>query len=151
MNDAGSRDSSIYSRYLIGKARHLMFRARQKELKPYLISPRQANVLLILNNLGNKATLTELARQTDRGLNTLSIQMSRMEKDGLVTRVRETPKSNQLRFELTEKGLNIHNQIKDIISVKDIMAVLSEKERQQLISALEKIVKKAEKYNPHWK
>ena len=143
-----SRDSSLYARYLLGKARHFMFQARQKELKPYHIAPRQANTLIILYNLRKKATLAELAKNTDRGINTLSIQMSRMEKDGLIKKVRETPKSNQLRFELTDKGLNTYKKVKKINSVKTIMSVLSEEQRQQLISMLEAIIAEAEKYTP---
>jgi DNA-binding MarR family transcriptional regulator len=143
-----SRDSSLYARYLLGKARHFMFQARQKELKPYRIAPRQANTLIILYKLGKKATLVELAKNTDRGINTLSIQMSRMEKDGLVKKVRENPKSNQLRFELTEKGFNTYKKVKNVTSVKTIMSVLSEEQRQSLIAMLESIVATAEKYTP---
>ena len=52
-----SKDSRLYSRYLIGKARHITFQARQKELKPYHISPRQANTLIIVYKLGGKEQL----------------------------------------------------------------------------------------------
>jgi len=45
-----------------------------------------------------------MARYTDREINTLSMQMMRMEKDGLVRKTRETPKSTLLSFEMTEKG-----------------------------------------------
>ncbi len=143
-----SRDSNLYARYLLGKARHLMFQARQRELRPYHISPRQANTLIIVYKLGEKATLAELAKNTDRGINTLSMQVTLMEKDGLVKKVRATPKSNQLRFELTKKGLNTYNKIKKITSVKTIMSSLSEDQRQLLISMLETIIAKAEKYTP---
>ena len=146
MAEVISRDSSLYARYLIGKARHLMSRARQKELTPSHISPRQANTLIVLYNLGRKATLADLARDTDRRINTLSIQMSRLEHDGLVKKVRETPKSTLLSFELTEQGLKTYDKIKNIRSVKSIMSVLSEQERQQLILILEKIITKAAKY-----
>jgi len=144
-----SKDSHLYSRYLIGKARHIMFQARQKELRPQHISPRQANTLIIVYKLGGKATLAELAKNTDRGINTLSIQMTRMEKDGLVRKVRKTPKTNQLRFELTEKGFDTYNKIKKITSVKTIMSVLSEEQLRLLISMLETIIAKAEKYTPY--
>jgi DNA-binding MarR family transcriptional regulator len=144
MPDITSTDSILYSRLLLGKARHLLVKARQKELAPYLISPRQAAVLTVIDELGEKANLTELAEHTDRNINTLSIQITRMENDGLVIKVRETPKSNKLRFELTEKGRNACKEVKKINSLNIIMSALTEAERQQLISLLEKIINKAQ-------
>jgi DNA-binding MarR family transcriptional regulator len=141
-----SQNSAIYSRLLIGKARHLLLRARQKELSPFQISPRQANVLAIIYQLGEDANLAHLAECSNRNTNTLSIQMKRMEADGLVTKVRTNPKSNQLRFELTAKGFDAYKNGQKMKSVKEIMTVLTEAERQQLITLLEKVIKKAEKY-----
>ena len=141
-----SKDSILYSRLLIGKTRHLLVTARQKELDLYHISPRQASVLTFIHNLGDKANLVELAKLTDKNTNTLSIYMTRMENYGLVKKIRDSPKSTKLRFELTEKGLNIFKDIKKIKSIKMIMSALSDEERQQLISLLEKIVNRAQQY-----
>ena len=146
MDEITAKDSSLYARLLLGRARHLMVKARQKELAPYHISPRQANVLFILYNLGHKATLSELAKHTDRENNTLSIQMTRMERDGIVKKIRETPKSTLISFELTEKGIEIYEFAKQSKTLKEIMSVLSEEERQMLIAILKKIIKKAGKY-----
>ena len=141
-----SENTSMYSRYLIGRVRHFMNRARQKELMPYHISPRQATILFILSNLGHKATLSELSKNTDRQINTLSQQITRMEKSGLVRKARETPKSALISFELTEKGIDASKNITKTSSVEAIMSVLTEKERQQLILLLKKLVASAEKY-----
>ena len=146
MEEITARDSSLYARLLLGRARHLMVKARQKELNPYHISPRQANVIFVLYNLGHKATLSELAKHTDRENNTLSIQLTRMERDGIVKKVRETPKSTLISFELTEKGIETYNFAKQSKTIKQIMSVLSEEERQELIGILKKIIKKAGKY-----
>ena len=140
------RDSSDYLRYLIGRARLAMFRVRQKELAPHRISPEQANVLFILYNHDHGLTLAELAWQIDRKINTLSIQLTRMEKDKLVKKIRTTPKSNRLKFELTKKGVVTYKTIEKIGSVKEIMSVITEEERLQIISTLEKIINQAEKY-----
>jgi DNA-binding MarR family transcriptional regulator len=142
-----ARDSSIYSRHLIGKARHLLFWARQKELAPYNILSRQAYIMFILYNLDHKATLAELSKYTDRKIGTLSIQMTRMERDGLVKKSRETPKSALVKYELTRKGINAFKISNKMKSEKAIMSILSEEERQQLIKILTKIIDEAEKYN----
>jgi DNA-binding MarR family transcriptional regulator len=139
-----SKDNALYSQYLIAKVHHFMLRVRQKELAPYHIAPRQGYILLVLNSLGHKATLVELARYCDRRVNNMSIQMARMEKKGLVKKTREVPGSSLLKFELTKIGINSLKNDKMIIE-KSIMSILSEKEFQQLIPTLKKILNEAEK------
>ena len=102
------KDDMEYSRYLLGRVRFFMTRARQYELTPYHISPRQAYILFLLYTMGSGMTLRELAWQTDRKINTLSVNMSKMERDGLVKKIRDTPNSIQFSFTLTEKGLNTY-------------------------------------------
>jgi len=146
MDEITSRDSAIYARLLIGRARHLMFKARQKELAPYRITPRQANVLFVLYNLGHRATLGELSVYTDRRINAISMLMARMEKQKLVKKGRESPKTTLLSFELTENGINAYKNIKKMTITKGIMSILPEEELEQFISSLKKIIKQAEKY-----
>jgi DNA-binding MarR family transcriptional regulator len=69
-----------------------------------------------------------------------------MEKDGLVKKIREVPKSNQLSFELTEKGLDAFHKSKDWKTDKAIMSALSKEEIDLFMALLKKIIKKAEKY-----
>ena len=142
MIEAKSKDSILYSRFLIGKTRQLLFKARKKELDAYSVTPRQAHVLTCIYELGEKADLSALAERTERNMNTLSINMTKMEQAGLVKKIRDTPKSTKLRFELTETGFNIYQNVRKVKSAKTIMSALSEEERQQLISLLEKIINK---------
>lgn len=141
-----SLDSSYDLWLLIGKIRHLLYLARQKELAPYNITTRQAYVLRVMYSQGSKTTLAKIASDVNRGINTISIQMSRMEKDGLIRKSREKPKSTQLSFELTEKGIEAYRISGQIQSIRKIMSVLSEDERQQMLSMLSKLMSKAEKY-----
>ena len=139
-----SRDNGLYSQYLIAKVNHLMDRVRQKELAPYHIAPRQGYLLFVLHNLNHKATLAELAKYCDRRINNMSIQMARMEKKGLVKKIREVPGSTLLKFELTEKGITSLKNDKMKVE-KAIMSILSEEEYQQLIPILKKILNETEK------
>jgi DNA-binding MarR family transcriptional regulator len=61
-------------------------------------------------------------------------------------KVREKPKSTLLRFQLTEKGIDIYKKSNEMKSDKTIMSVLTEAERQQLISIMKKVIRAAEKY-----
>jgi len=117
-------------------------------LAPYHISPRQAYILFLLyNRPDHSIALRELAWQTDRKINTLSVNMTKMEKEGFVQKIRNTPGSINISYTLTEKGLNTYLNCKQEESVKAIMSVLTSEEHQQLITMLEKITQEAEKYN----
>ena len=146
MDDKISKDSSIYTRILLGRALHSMLKARQKELAPSRISPEQAHMLFLLYNLGRKATITELAKYLNRGNNTISIQIMRMEKDGLVKKTRRVPKSTLLTFELTKHGLDTYYFSRKTKVDKEIMSVLSDTEREQIISMLKRIITKADEH-----
>jgi len=141
-------DIGEYSRYILGRARFFMTRARQYELAPYHISPRQAYILFLLyNRVDQTITLRELAWQTDRKINTLSVNMTKMEKEGFIQKIRSTPGSINISYKLTPKGTDIYLKCKREKSVKAIMSVLSSEEHHQLITMLEKITTEAEKYN----
>jgi DNA-binding MarR family transcriptional regulator len=144
MIEVKSKNSLMYSRFLIGKTRQILLRARKKELDAYNVTPRQAHVLTCIYELGEKADLSALAEKTERNMNTLSINMTKMEQDGLVKKIRDTPKSTKLRFELTERGYYIYQNVRKVKSAKTIMSALTEEERQQLITLLEKIVDKSQ-------
>ena len=81
MVEIASRNSGVYARLLMGRAWHAMLNARQKEVAPYHVFPRQAYLISILYKLGHKATLSELAKYAGRGINTLSTELKIMEKD----------------------------------------------------------------------
>jgi DNA-binding MarR family transcriptional regulator len=68
-----------------------------------------------------------------------------MERDGLVTKLRENPRSVLLKYELTKKGIDAYKISSKLKSEKAIFSVLSEEERQQLISILEKVITRSEK------
>jgi len=140
-----SRNSYFYSRYLMGEARHVMLQARKKELAQYRVTPQQSYIIFIIYTL-KKTTLNELAQVTNRGINTLSSEMTTLERDGLVKKTREKPKSTLLSFELTEKGTAVYKSSNKGKATTKIMSVLTEEERQQLITMLLKIIDKAKKY-----
>jgi DNA-binding MarR family transcriptional regulator len=146
MEEMISRDIEHYAWWLIGRARHIMLKARQKELDPYEISPQQAHIIDALYYFGDKATLNQLAKDLDRGAASVSALLSRLEKDGIVKKSRENRKSVLKKFDLTEKGINIQKITSQRVSVQKIMSVLSEEQLQQLILMLQIIISSSEKY-----
>jgi DNA-binding MarR family transcriptional regulator len=127
---------------LMGKINHLTYLVRQRELNHYHIPGQQLYVLRIIQELGSKATLSEVAKNVEREINAISRQTISMEKDGLIKRINDTPKSRLLRIELTEKGLNMLKIGKESKSIDAMYSVLTKQERQQVYAGLNKILVK---------
>ena len=128
---------------LLTRAREAMGKARKKELFPYGVSHREAAVLYVVQSIGGKATPAEIARWQAREPHLVSALLSKMVNKGLVRKVKDLSKKNRVRVELTDKGLEVYYKSLKRESVHKIMSVLSEEERRQLTSCLEKIRNKA--------
>ena len=134
---------------LIGRVNHTILQLRQQELSSYKIPVRQLYVLRIIRALGENATLSEVAKQVERETHVISKQAIRMEKDGLIKRTKNTPKSNILHLELTEKGLGMAKMSLESKSLKKLFSSLSAEERRQIESILNKILIQGNAKN-HW-
>jgi MarR family transcriptional regulator for hemolysin len=97
-------DESFNLWWLLDQTRHLLFRARQKELDGYNISVRQAAVLFVVEATGEQATPVEISRRLLRRHHTITGILSRMEKEGLVRKTKDLERKNLIRVSLTEKG-----------------------------------------------
>ena len=93
------------------------------------------------------ATLSEVAKELERERNVISLQTALMEKDGLIKRTKNTPKSNLLKLELTEKGLDVIKASRSSESISKILGSLSKEDGQKLESILNKVLVKAQKYH----
>jgi DNA-binding MarR family transcriptional regulator len=132
---------------LIGKLHHKRVLVRQRELSPYNIPTRQLHLLRVIYDMGDKATLSEIAKKVERQVDVISRQAVSMEKDGLIKRIRLSPKSRLLKLELTEKGLELAKISGKSKAMDEIIAVLSDAERQQMISSLQKILTKLSEFD----
>jgi DNA-binding MarR family transcriptional regulator len=125
---------------LLGSANHAIGSIRQQELNKHRIPIRQFQVLRTIQDLGSKATLVEVAKLVEREVHVISRQTVLMEKDGLIRRNKITPKSNLLKLELTEKGFKMINAGKPSKSIDTIFSFLTEDDRQQMISILNRMI-----------
>jgi DNA-binding MarR family transcriptional regulator len=131
---------------LIGKVRHQIFLARQKELSEHNIAVRQAYVLRTINDLGPKATIYEVARIIERKVPVVSRQTADLERDGLIVRIKDKPKSNLFRLELTSKGLEMV-KISDSSKLLDtIFVFLTKADRKKMESILNQILVNLDEY-----
>jgi len=128
---------------LLAQAREAMLKARRKELIRYNISPRQSAVLFYIRAIGDKATPAEISRGLFRESNSISEILGRMEKQGLLRKVKDLSRKNMVRVELTEKGREACNRSEKRASIDKIFSTLSNEERQQLRFYLERLRDKA--------
>jgi len=136
MKDSAFTDQDYNLWVLIAQTRHAMLKARQQELSQYNIPARQAAVLFAIQAIGDKATPAEIARVVFRESHSVSELLSRMEKQGLVKKVKDLDKRNLVRVTLTEKGREANYQSTKRESIHRIMSSLSEEKRQQLGSCM---------------
>lgn len=107
-------------------------------------------ILRVLSRRGGLCQL-DLARETHLKPPTISVALSKMEEEGLVTRAIDGTDGRATRVYLTDKGIAINEQIKERISSIDSAAIegLSEDECRQLLAMLEKmranLIEKAKK------
>ena len=128
---------------LFERARYLTFRAWEKELQRYGLSPEQAQVLFLTEALGSKATPAEMSRLLLRQPHTVSSLLERMAKKGLVKKVKDLERKNLVRVVLTEKGKEAYAVSAKRGPVRRILGVLNEDERKQFGRYLEGIMAKA--------
>ena len=121
--------------------------ARRRELNQFQIPLRQYQVLNTILELGPKANVTKVAKIVEREDHVISRQLVRMEKDGLLTRTKTTPKSNTLKLQLTQKGVHMVNIGRKRKSIDEIFSFLSEEERQEMESIINRIIRKAKEYS----
>ena len=130
---------------LLTYTRHLIFKARQKELRQYDLTPITFRAMSVIQNIGDKATPADISRQMLREPHSVSELLERMRKDGLVTKTKDLERKNLVRVRLTEKGRELFQKSSEQKSFRKIMSSLSKEEREQLRLYLMKLWNKAEK------
>ena len=134
---------------LLGETTHSISLERRRELNQYGIPVRQWDVLHTIQDLGPKATLAEVAKQVRRKVHVISEQTVKMEKDGLIRRIKNTPKSKLFKLELTDKGIGIIKIGKNSKTIDTIFSFLSDEERQQMESTLRRLLIRLKEINPN--
>lgn len=130
--------------YLVfAQARYLTFRAREKELQRYNLTPEQAQVLSLAKTLGEKATPAEISRMLLRQPHTVSAMVNRMKTNGLIRKVKDLDRKNLIRVVLTEKGNEAYKLTTKRGPIRRILGALNEEERKEFHQYLDRIMEKA--------
>lgn len=121
---------------LLIQTRDAMFKARQKELDQYKISAAASIALSVIQSIGSRATPAEISRRLSREPHSTSGLLNRMEKKGLIKKVKDLDRKNMVRVVITDKGYEAYYQSMRQESIHMIISSLSEEECQQLRSLL---------------
>ena len=144
---------------LLRQTRDAMVKAREKELGKYGISSIQAAVLFTIQDIGTEATPAEISRRLVREPHSISGLLSRMEKQGLIKRVKDLPKRNMVRISLTAKGEELYKISTQRVTMHEIFDVISDEERKIIWDYLQRLRDRALKlagigyempFPPHW-
>jgi DNA-binding MarR family transcriptional regulator len=130
---------------LLTHTRYAIYRSREKELQRFGVSPEQVGVLFIVQALNNRATPSEISRFILRQPHTVSALIERMAEKGLVRKVHDLDRKNLVRVSLTEKGQKVYEHSTMRGPIHRIMNTLSDEERTQLRTLLQKLHLQARK------
>jgi MarR family transcriptional regulator for hemolysin len=127
----------------LARTRDAIFKNRVKEFKKYNLSARQSSVLMVLDALDGSPTPAEVSRWVFREPHSISDFLKRMEKNGLIRRVKDLDRKNLIRVKITEKGREAIHNARKMESIHKIMSSLTKEEHQQLRTILRKLWDKA--------
>ncbi len=129
--------------YMLRRTYLTILRARQRELSRYGMSAEAAGVLHAIVRLQKEATPTSIAEQLSLERNSVSEQLKRMEKDGLIERVKDLDRKNRVRVSLTVKGHQAYLRSSRNRSTLRIVSALSLEEQRQAWLLLARLQTKA--------
>ena len=130
---------------ILHKACATVMRCEEVMFSKVGITPQQYAVLAVFKGSKSPVTPTEVARQLDRRTNSITLIVDRMEKAGLIKRVRNLQDRRTIQLVMTKKGLEAFDRATKPGTdfVKEILSCLTEKELKIFINFLERIRQKA--------
>ncbi|MBT3362444.1 MAG: MarR family transcriptional regulator [Chloroflexi bacterium] len=128
---------------LLHRTSYAMRRAREIELQKFGLSDIQAAVIFLVKEAETALTPAEIARRLFREAHTVSALLGRMEKQGLVKKIKDQKRKNQIRIELAPDGEKAYAQAKEMKSIGKIMSSLTGKKQEKLWEHLETLLSKA--------
>ena len=112
------------------------------------ITPEQHSVLIAIKYANDPVKPTDVAKWLDRRTHTISLIIERMQRNGIVERIRDLPDRRSVRLIITKKGEKILDQatIRGWKLICEILSDFSEDELQTLAKLMGKVRDKAFDY-----
>ena len=126
---------------LLDRTHFAVTRSRLLELAQFNLTKEQAQVLYVLRLFGGSATMTQIASFTLRQRHSVSTLVNRMEKAGLVKKVK-VPKDKVFKVVMTKKGKDRYSRVTRK-SLEMVFSSLSTADKRKLTLYLNQLQKKA--------
>jgi MarR family 2-MHQ and catechol resistance regulon transcriptional repressor len=125
---------------LIMQVRNVVYKAREKELNQFEITPEQSGALFAIHTMGKEATISALGTWLVREPHSVASLLNRMERHGLIVKKKSQGMRKSATYALTPKGEKVYSNSIKRESIHKAMATLSKQERYYLESYLRKIL-----------
>ncbi len=135
------RENELWT--LLNQAQHAATRASETELRQLGVPQMHAEVLMIVKAEDRPVTPAEISRSLFREPHTISGLLTRMERQGLVKRVRDLQRKNMVRIAITDKGERAYRKLAEVSAIHAIMSSLSSREQEGLKDTLMKLRRKS--------
>jgi MarR family transcriptional regulator, organic hydroperoxide resistance regulator len=126
---------------LLHQTYNLILKAEEIVFNQLGISPQYNGVLMVMKYTHGPITVSVVANWLDRNSNTISMLLDRMQRDGLIERVRSARDRREIHLVLTSKGKEIIEKATALgwRLIQDILGDIPEGDLRTLISQLELI------------
>jgi len=114
----------------------IFVKIRERELLPQNLSATAAEILFLVDALGEDVTPAKLSRMTLREPHSTSGILVRMEKHGLLKRTKNMERKNLIRITLTAKGEKVLSQAMKKEGSANVLSRLSAEQRSKLMKSL---------------
>lgn len=132
------KDQDINLYILLDQTNSIITNAIELEIKHLRMTQPQVRVLTMLSREDRPVTIDELANWTLKEFNSVSTLINRMEKKGLIKKVKKTGELKTY-VTLTEKGSNVYHRQVTERSIHLIFDKLTSGEKQQFELILKKL------------
>ena len=126
---------------LLDRTHFAVARSRLLELAQFHLTKEQAQILYALRLYGGATNMTQISAFTMRQRHSVSTLVDRMEKAGLVKKVK-VPNKKGYMVTMTKKGSERYQNV-TAKSIDMLLSPLSEAEKQKLVVYLKKVQNKA--------
>jgi len=138
----GVRD--LYRLYVVLKHTfEALYKSGVADLRKYGMTPEQAGALILLKNIGEKATPAEMSAWLFRAPHSTLNLLRRMQKLGLIDMNPDSGNKHIIRISVTKKGDEIYHHVTQYNSSINTFYCLSRRDRQKLWSLLKVLREKA--------
>lgn len=116
---------------LLDHTRFMISRLREKELDEFGLTPEQVHILDIISHTKGYTTINDIVEITQRKHNSISTQIDRMAKQGLVSRKRNSVDNRKYEITITKRGQALLDRVSHD-SFDKTFSCLSESDKKQL-------------------